>query len=106
MAKYLFIVSYSAEGAQGLLIEGGSSRRSAIEGLVRGRGGSLESFYFAFGGDDVYALAELPDRESAIALSLAVSASGAASVRTVVLIDPEEIDAATAGPVGYRSPGT
>jgi uncharacterized protein with GYD domain len=53
----------------------------------------------------VYAIADLPDRESAIALSLAVDASGAASVRTVVLIDPEEIDAATTSPVGYRGPG-
>jgi uncharacterized protein with GYD domain len=106
MAKYLFIASYTAEGAQGLLIEGGSSRRTAIEGLIRGRGGSLESFYFAFGGDDLYAVADLPDRASAVALSLAVSASGAASVRTVVLIDPEEVDAATSGPVGYRGPGT
>ena len=106
MAKYLFIVSYSADGAKGILIEGGSSRRSAIQGLVRERGGSLEAFYFAFGDDDVYALADLPDRESAIALSLAVGASGAASVKTVVLIDPEEIDAATTSIVGYRGPGT
>src|SRR5580765_2166977 len=105
MAKYLFIVSYSVEGARGILIEGGSSRRSAIQGLVHDRGGTLESFYFAFGAEDVYAIADLPDRESAIALSLAVNASGAASVRTVVLIDPEEIDAATTSPVGYRGPG-
>jgi len=105
MAKYLFIVSYTAEGAQGILMEGGSSRRSAIEALVSGRGGSLESFHFAFGSDDVYALADLPSRESAAALSLAVGASGSATVRTVVLIEPEEIDAATSSPVGYVGPG-
>jgi uncharacterized protein with GYD domain len=105
MAKYLFVVSYTADGAKGILKEGGSGRRAMVDNLAAGLGGSIEGFYFAFGGDDVYVIADLPDRESAIALSLTVGASGAASIKTVVLIEPEEIDAASKRSVAYRAPG-
>ena len=57
-------------------------------------GGRLEQFYFAFGDHDAFAVADLPDNESAAAFALAVSEAGGASVRTVVLLTPEEVDAA------------
>ena len=105
MAKYLWKVSYTQEGVQGLLKEGGSGRRDMVEKLTAGLGGSLEAFYFAFGDDDVYVIADVPDAESAAAVSLTVSASGAASIETVVLLTPEQMDAATKKSVDYRAPG-
>jgi len=105
MPRYLFQVSYTADGIRGLLKEGGSSRRAMVADLAGKMGGSIESFYYAFGDDDVYVIAEVPDHETAAAISFAVSASGAATFKTVVLLTPEEIDAATKKSVGYRPPG-
>ncbi len=105
MAKYLFIGSYTAEGARGLLREGGSGRRKVAEEVVRSLGGSVEAYYFGFGSDDFYLIADLPDHAAAAALSLTVGSSGAISMRTVVLLTPEDIDAATKRSVEYRAPG-
>ena len=105
MPRYLFEVSYTAEGAKGLLKEGAAGRRALVEGIVAGMGGKLESFDFAFGEHDVYVVAEAPGHVDAAAVSLAVAASGAASIRTVVLLSAEEMDAATKRSVAYRPPG-
>ncbi len=105
MAKYLFIGSYTPEGAKGVLAEGGTGRREATERLVTSLGGTVEAYYFAFGGDDFYLIADLPGNEAAARGALTASASGALGVRTVVLLTPEEIDAATKLSPTYRAPG-
>lgn len=105
MAKYLFSASYTADGTKGLINDGGSARKVAVEKLVSGLGGTLEAMYFAFGTDDVYAIVDLPDHESAVAASMTVGASGAVSVKTVVLLTPEQMDAAAQKSVSYRRPG-
>ena len=105
MAKYLWKVSYTQEGVQGLLKEGGSGRRDMVEKLTAGLGGSLEAFYFAFGEDDVFVIAELPDNIAAAAIGLTVAGAGAVTSKTVVLLTPEEIDRATQQTVSYRAPG-
>jgi uncharacterized protein with GYD domain len=105
MARYLIRATYTAEGARGLLKEGGSKRRATLEQLVQKIGGSLEAFYFAFGEDDVYVLARLPDNVTAAAVGLTVSAAGAVRTSTVVLLTPEEIDEAAKKSVEYRAPG-
>src|SRR5262249_36106718 len=69
MAKYLFQVSYTAQGAQGLLKRGGSKRRAAAEQAAKSAGGKIESFYFAFGDADAFVIAEVPDQASASAIS-------------------------------------
>ena len=56
MAKYFFQASYVGEGPKGLLKEGGSKRRETVANLIAGMGGTLESFYYAFGEDDVVAV--------------------------------------------------
>ncbi len=105
MPKYLWQASYTAEGARGLVKEGGTSRRNAIENLVKGVGGKLEALYFAFGDDDVYVIVDLPSSEAAAAASLTVAASGAARVKTVILLTPEQVDQAVKQQVQYRAPG-
>ena len=106
MSKFLWQVSYTAQGAQGLKKDGGSARRAAVQRLVEPAGGKLEAFYFALGEADVYVIAELPDTKTATAVSLAVNTAGAARLRTVVLLTPEEMDAAVKQGVEYRAPGT
>ena len=94
MPKYLFHGSYTAEGVKGLLKDGGSKRRAVVEQLIKDQGGTLEAFYFAFGENDFYGIADLPDNVSIAAISLAVGASGAVQVKTTVLLTPEEMDQA------------
>lgn len=105
MPKFLFTGSYTAEGARGLLAEGGSGRRAATEKLVASLGGTVEAYYFAFGSDDFYLIADLPNATAAAAGALTASASGAITTRTVVLLTAEEIDAATKLSPTYRPPG-
>ena len=105
MPKYLIEASYTVEGVRGVQSGGGSSRRDAVAKVAESVGGRLESFYFAFGDRDVYTVVELPDNESATAIALTVNASGAVTVRTTVLITPEEVDAAAKRSVDYRPPG-
>ncbi len=105
MSKYLFHGSYTEEGLKGLLREGGSKRREAAEQHLESLGGSVEAYYFAFGDDDFYLIADLPDNVSSTAGSLVVNASGAVKVKTVVLLTPEEVDQAVKKTVEYRPPG-
>ena len=106
MAKFLVKASYSVEGAKGVQSAGGTSRRDAVARAAEGLGGSLESFYFAFGDTDAYVLLDLPDNQSAAAVSIAVNSSGAATTEVVVLLTPEEIDSAAKLSVDYRPPGS
>jgi uncharacterized protein with GYD domain len=105
MARYLIQGSYSAEGIQGVLKEGGTGRRAAVEAAVKGLGGRLEAFYFAFGDTDVFAIVECPDNVTAAALTIGIAATGTAGARTTVLLTPEEIDLATKKTLSYRAAG-
>jgi len=106
MARYMIEVSYTREGIQGIMKEGGSSRADMVGKMIADLGGSVESFYFAFGATDVIVIADLPDNVTAAAIGLTVGASGAAVGKTTVLLTPEEIDAATHKSVAYRAPGS
>ena len=66
MPKYLIQASYTAEGVQGLLKDGGSKRRAAAEQAIKGLGGRLEAFYFAFGDTDVFANLRRPSMRPSI----------------------------------------
>ena len=107
MAKYLFKASYTPEGIKGVMKEGGSSRVNADEKTVAGLGGTLESFYFAFGATDVFVTVDLPDHATAVAFAAAVGSTGSLSTtETIVLLTPGEIDAAIHKSVNYRAPGS
>jgi uncharacterized protein with GYD domain len=105
MPKFLIEASLTTQGVKGVQSEGGTSRRTAVSQAVESAGGQLESFYFAFGDRDVYVVADFPDNASAAAMALAVNSSGAVATRTVVLLTPEEVDAAAKRSVEYRPPG-
>jgi uncharacterized protein with GYD domain len=105
MPKYLVQANYVGEGLKGLLKEGGSSRRAAVEKLFGSLGGKVEAFYYAFGDTDLFVIADVPDNVTAAALSLTVNAVGAATAKVTVLLTAEEIDAATKKSPSYRPPG-
>jgi uncharacterized protein with GYD domain len=105
MARYLFQGTYSREGAQGLLHDGGTKRRAAGEALMTSLGGRLEAFYYGFGETDLFMIVDLPDHVAAAAASLIVVASGAGSWRTTVLLSAEEMDRVPKSGGNYRAPG-
>jgi uncharacterized protein with GYD domain len=105
MPKFLVQGKYVGEGVKGLIREGGSGRRAAVEKLYASAGGKVEAFYYAFGSTDVFVIGDLPDNVSAAALSLAVKGTGAVDVTLTPLLTPEEIDAAGKKSIDYRAPG-
>ena len=105
MPKYLAQANYVGEGLKGLLKEGGTSRRAIVEKLVKSQGGTVEAFYYAFGENDLYVIADMPDHASMAALALTISATGTVVVKTTVLLTPEEIDQAAKKTLIYRAPG-
>lgn len=106
MPKYMIKASYSPEGIKGVMAKGGTARKTAIDKLVTGVGGSVESFYFAFGGDDVYLVVDAPSHEAMAAVSGTVTSSGVLSkYETVVLLTADQLDAAASMTVDYTPPG-
>jgi uncharacterized protein with GYD domain len=105
MPRYLIAGKYTAEGTQGLLGKGGTSRRSAVTEMVEKLGGTVETFDFAFGEDDVFTICDIPDNVTAASIGLTVGASGLVGVRTIVLLTPEEVDAAAQMHPDYHGPG-
>lgn len=105
MGKYLIVGTYTREGAEGVLREGGTGRRAAAQAAIASMGGTLESFHFALGTDDWYVIVDLPDHAAAAAVSLVGTASGTLRSRAIALITPEEMDAVAQRTVDFRPPG-
>lgn len=105
MPRYLIESTYLTEGIKGLLKEGGVGRRAAVENLFASLDGKVESMYFAFGEEDVFIIGDLPDNAAAAALAIKVGASGAAHIKTTMLLTPEDVDAAVRKTSVYRPPG-
>src|SRR5687768_13019784 len=61
MPKYLLEVRYTQEGLKGVVAKGGSARVDAAIAAAESAGGTVEAFYFAFGDNDVYVIADFPD---------------------------------------------
>ncbi|MET9083713.1 GYD domain-containing protein [Streptomyces sp. NPDC004237] len=105
MPKFLIQAAYTSEGTKGLLKEGASGRRAAVDHVVAGLGGTVEAMYFSFGEDDFVCILDFPDPVSMAAVSLSVKASGAIRTRATPLLTPEEIDEAVRRQVDFRPPG-
>ena len=105
MPKYLSLGSYTAEGIKGVLKEGGTGRRKAVQAAIEAMGGKMEAYYFAFGENDVVVISEVPDNVTAAALAIGIGSTGTVSLKTIVLLTPEELDEATKKTVSFRGAG-
>jgi|SRR5580658_1116405 uncharacterized protein with GYD domain len=106
MPKFLIEGSYSPEGIRGVIKEGFSSRKAAVEKLLAGLNGKLEAMYFALGSNDYFIIGEVPDLVSAAAVKLVVNATGmATTAKSTLLVSTEEVDAACKVTVAFRPPG-
>jgi len=106
MAHFLYLGSYTQKGREGLVAEGGSRRREAVEGLIRSVGGRLVYFSFAIGEHDLVVIIDVPDTAAALVAPLIVGSLGVANITTVSLLDPSTLDdvAARVNRASYRPP--
>ena len=105
MPRYLLKVRYTVDGIKGVRKDGGTARAEAARKLIEGVGGKMESFDFAFGGVDAYLVIEAPNNGAVAGAATIVGAAGGASIETVALVSPAEMDAAVSIDADYRKPG-
>lgn len=106
LPKFLVKARYTApNGVKGLIADGGSARFDAVKALVESVGGTVESFYYAFGDVDAYLIMDVPDLAAGMAVVLTVNASGLATIEIEPLISPAELDEAAKKSPVYDAPG-
>ncbi|WP_170325834.1 GYD domain-containing protein [Ruegeria arenilitoris] len=83
MPIFITYASYSQEGVKGMLKKP-VDRTAPVRALLKKVGGKLLGFYMTTGENDVVVISEAPDGTDAVAVGMAVAASGAVSkVETV-----------------------
>lgn len=110
MALFITYASYSQAGIKGLLSKP-ENRTGAIQSLLDRVGGKVVAIYNTTGTNDIVLVSEAPDGSDAVALAMAVSASGAISkaetVRAWTSDDFEGVIKKAAGLTGaYVPPGS
>ena len=104
MAKYIFLGTYTSEGAAGLL-RSNSNRKAAIETLTQSVGATLISVDITRGQYDACVVIEADSFDIAGAVALKVRASGAMDELIVLeSIDIEKISK-TGESINYIPPG-
>jgi uncharacterized protein with GYD domain len=83
MPLFITKASYSTEGVKGLIAKP-EDRGAVIAKLTEAAGGKVHACYMTTGEDDVILVAEMPDGEDAVALGMAVAATGTLSKLTTV----------------------
>jgi uncharacterized protein with GYD domain len=78
MPLFITYASYSQSGAKGL-IDKPSDRSGVIKALIEKAGGKMIALYFTTGSNDAVLISELPDATDAVAVGMAISASGSLS---------------------------
>ncbi len=105
MPKYLYHGSYTDDGLKGLIKDGGTKRMEVAKKAIESLGGKMEAYYFAFGSNDFFLIAEVVDNVNAVTGSLVANASGTIKVSITPLITPEEVDLAVKKTVDWSPPG-
>lgn len=105
MPKYMVEASYTQAGLEGLLKDGGTGRKKAVEELCTSLHGHLESIHYAFGDTDAFVVIDMPDDEAVAAAMLRIAASGAVRTKTTKLLTVEQVDEAIGRQLAYRAPG-
>ncbi|WP_170331747.1 GYD domain-containing protein [Ruegeria arenilitoris] len=78
MPIFITYASYSEDGIKGMLKKP-ANRTAPVKALLKKAGGKLIAFYMTTGENDVVVISEAPDGTDAVAIGMAVAASGAVS---------------------------
>jgi uncharacterized protein with GYD domain len=78
MSFYLYQLSYSSEATKAMVAKP-TDREAAARKLAEAAGGKMHHLFFCFGKFDVVCLLEAPSDTVAMAIALAVGASGTTS---------------------------
>jgi uncharacterized protein with GYD domain len=90
MPLFITYASYSHSGVKGL-VNKPEDRSGAVKALIEKAGGKLVALYNTTGSNDVVLVSELADGSDAVAMGMAVAASGALSkIETVRAWTPSE----------------
>ncbi len=90
MPMYLARVKLSKE-FMGAVVDRPEDRMITTTKLLKGIGGRLHNYFFAFGEYDIILLFELPDNVAAASLSMVLSASSSATeIETTPLLTMQE----------------
>ena len=107
MPLFITYASYSQSGIKGL-VENPSDRAEAVGGLLEKAGVKLVAVYMTTGSNDIVLVSEAPDGSDAVAVGMAVSASGSLSkletVRAWTSAEFKGIAEKAAGLTGTYSP--
>ncbi len=76
MPIFITYASYSQTGIRGMLKKP-ENRTGPVQALLDKVGGKLLAFYMTTGSNDVVVISEAPDGTDAVAIGMAVGASGA-----------------------------
>ena len=78
MPFYMFQGRYTTDSIKDLIATP-QDREAAARTMIESLGGTLHSFFFSFGSEDVVAIMEMPDDTAMAAGSMLVGGSGAMS---------------------------
>ena len=110
MPKYVAFFGITSD-AMSRFIDRPEDRRGPVRALVEAVGGRLDSYYWMFGQYDGMAIIDVPDSDSAAAVALAATSSGAFRLfETHELIEADNLvrilQRAQQARPSYRAPGT
>jgi len=95
MPLFITYASYSHSGIKGL-VDKPSDRSGIIKALIEKAGGKLIAMYMTTGSNDVVLVSEVADGSDAVAVGMAVAASGSLSkIETVRAWTPSEFKVIT-----------
>lgn len=95
--RVVYLANYSPAAMRGLIA--GSDRSAAVQTMVNEVGGKLVSLTFTRGDFDAIITVDLPDRNAAVAGTMAVLASGSLTRLTML----EELDMAAILPLARKA---
>ena len=95
MPTYLTLLRFTQKGIEA--IKEGPARLDAAKEAYRTAGGKLKEFYLVTGKYDAVVIAEAPDDETAVKLSLAIGSRGNVRIETSRAFTEEEYRRIVAG---------
>jgi uncharacterized protein with GYD domain len=112
MAKYLFTIRITAQGANNDLPHLGTGFELSLRDIVNQAGGTVDQIYFTLGETDIFLIADLPAIATAAALAATIVAGTHAIVRTIPIFEVADIELELGKgwqwlpPATWRGPGT